>query len=188
MVPGLSWCKSQGAAKNITVESSLRSPLFAAGSFHSLCRNLMEPLSAGDPSQQAIPGIRTSHWGTEFTWKPHLGSLPMSLPGNQRATLQPPAVQLPPSSGSARIDSRFCYMFPMLFFRHPHHVVACLSMMLEPFWPSPSSTVIHRGAPLESISVSSHPRPNTALHWSSEGGNAPPPVKSFCSHWSHCCH
>lgn len=63
---------------------------------------------------------------------------------------------------------------PHAVLQTPHHVVACLSMMLEPFWPSPSSTVIHRGAPLESISVSSHPRPNTALHWSSEGGNAPP--------------
>lgn len=113
MVPGLSWCERQGAAKNITVESSLRSSLFVAGSFHRLCRNLTEPLSAGDPSQQAIPGIRTSHWGTEFTSKPHL-----SLPGNQRTTLQPPAVQLPPSSGSARIDSRFCYMSPMPFFGH----------------------------------------------------------------------
>lgn len=48
-------------------------------------------------------------------------------------------------------------------------------MMLEPFWPSPSSTVIHRGAPLESISVSPHPKPNIGLHWSSEGGHPPPP-------------
>lgn len=47
-------------------------------------------------------------------------------------------------------------------------------MMLEPFWPGPSSTVIHCRAPLESISVLPHPQPNTALHWNSVGGHAGP--------------
>lgn len=86
----------------------------------------MEPLSAGDSSQQAIPSIRTSHWGTEFTSKPHLGSLPMSLPGNQSYTA---ASCYATSSIFRKCKNRF------LLLLHTPHAVLQAPAMLSPVCP-----------------------------------------------------